>query len=262
MTSAFVKEALDKGREMFKWDEKKAAYSGKRQGTKVRGIGVAVSPFSGGSIGFDGLFIIKPDGRMHVPVGHRQPRHALGVRRPSSGGARCSACRGRLCDVIWGNTAKNLPWTCDLGRQPDDARDDARGARGGHRRDQEAAGDRREGTRRQPRGVQGRGRQGHRTRRQHDVRAGGAEGDRARRQVRRPRAAGGHQQLHQDVGEDPRRPGADGGRARIPIRATASRSPSSSASPKSKSTSRPGVVKVIDYTRGRRRRHGASTRAA
>ena len=54
VTSAFVKEALDKGRDLFKWEEKKALYSGKRQGTKARGIGVAVSPYAGGSIGFDG----------------------------------------------------------------------------------------------------------------------------------------------------------------------------------------------------------------
>ena len=40
VTSAFVKEALDKGAELFKWDERKAQ-SGKRNGTKVRGVGVA-----------------------------------------------------------------------------------------------------------------------------------------------------------------------------------------------------------------------------
>ena len=41
ITAAFVKEALDRGAELFKWDERKAR-SGKRQGSKVRGIGVAV----------------------------------------------------------------------------------------------------------------------------------------------------------------------------------------------------------------------------
>src|SRR5258707_14036057 len=62
VTSAFVKEALDKGRELFGWEEKKASLATKRAGgTKRRGIGVAVSPYAGGSIGFDGLFIIKPD---------------------------------------------------------------------------------------------------------------------------------------------------------------------------------------------------------
>ncbi len=110
VTSAFVKEAIDMGREKFQWDAKKAAYSGKKQGYLARGIGVAVSPYSGGSIGFDGLFIIKPDGRITFQSGignhgthsvfdvHRQAAEMLGVAWED-------------CDVVWGNTAKNLPWT-------------------------------------------------------------------------------------------------------------------------------------------------------
>src|SRR5205809_4707064 len=67
VTSAFVKEALDMGREQFKWDERKATLATTRKkGNKARGIGVAVSPYSGGSIGFDGLFIIRPDGRVQI----------------------------------------------------------------------------------------------------------------------------------------------------------------------------------------------------
>jgi xanthine dehydrogenase molybdenum-binding subunit len=111
VTSAFVKEALDQGRELFQWDAKKASYSGKKQGHLARGIGVAVSPYSGGSIGFDGLFIIKPDGRITFQSGignhgthsvfdvHRQAAEMLGVAWDQ-------------CDVNFGSTAKNLPWTC------------------------------------------------------------------------------------------------------------------------------------------------------
>ncbi len=40
----------------------------KRSGTKVRGIGVATSCFVGGSVGFDGLFVIKPDGRLYIQI--------------------------------------------------------------------------------------------------------------------------------------------------------------------------------------------------
>src|SRR5262249_39258272 len=70
VTSAFVREALDKGRDMFKWEERKAALAQSHtRGTKARGIGVAVSPFSGGSIGFDGLLIIMPDGRVQIQSG-------------------------------------------------------------------------------------------------------------------------------------------------------------------------------------------------
>ena len=68
VTSCFIPEALDKGRELFNWDEKKAR-SGKRTGNKVRGSGVAISAYSGGSTGFDGLFIIKPDGRITFQSG-------------------------------------------------------------------------------------------------------------------------------------------------------------------------------------------------
>ena len=40
-------------------------------------------------------FIIKPDGRITFQSGHRQPRHALGVRRPPAGGGNAPASRGR-----------------------------------------------------------------------------------------------------------------------------------------------------------------------
>src|SRR5437763_12007522 len=67
-TSAFVKEALDRGAELFKWEERKAT-RGKRVGSKVRGIGVATSVYTGGTTGFDGLFVIKPDGRLAIQSG-------------------------------------------------------------------------------------------------------------------------------------------------------------------------------------------------
>jgi CO/xanthine dehydrogenase Mo-binding subunit len=111
VTSAFVREALDKGRELFKWDEKKAAYSGKKQGTKARGIGVAVSPFAGGSIGFDGLLIIKPDGRVQFQsgIGNLGTESAFDVHRVA---AEMLDVPWEQCDIVFGNTTKNLPWTC------------------------------------------------------------------------------------------------------------------------------------------------------
>src|SRR5258706_1768881 len=61
-TSCFIKEALDKGAQIFKWDERKAR-SGQREGSKVRGSGVAISSHNAGSVCFDGLFFLKPEGR-------------------------------------------------------------------------------------------------------------------------------------------------------------------------------------------------------
>ena len=106
-----MKEALDRGAELFKWDERKAR-SGQRQGSKVRGVGVAVSTFVAGSTGFDGLFVIKPDGKMYVQSGignlgtesvfdcHRVAAEMMGmpwekVRSPGATPRR--TCRGRAC---------------------------------------------------------------------------------------------------------------------------------------------------------------------
>ncbi|HMF94217.1 MAG TPA: xanthine dehydrogenase family protein [Vicinamibacterales bacterium] len=112
VTSAFVKEALDKGREMFKWEERKAALtSARKSGTKARGLGVAVSPYSGGSIGFDGLFIIKPDGRVQIQsgIGNLGTHSMFDVHRVA---AEMIGVPFEQCDIVFGNTGKNLPWTC------------------------------------------------------------------------------------------------------------------------------------------------------
>jgi CO/xanthine dehydrogenase Mo-binding subunit len=111
VTSAFVREALDKGSELFGWEAKKASSSGKKQGNKARGIGVAVSPYAGGSIGFDGLFIIKPDGRIQFQsgIGNLGTHSAFDVHRQA---AQMLDVPWEQCDVVFGNTTKNLPWTC------------------------------------------------------------------------------------------------------------------------------------------------------
>ncbi len=112
-TSAFVKEALDKGAALFKWDERKQQ-SGKRNGSKVRGVGVAVSTYSAGSVGFDGLFVIKPDGKLYVQSGIGN--HGTGSV------SDCHRVSADLLGMPWekvviafGDTSKNLPWTCPSG---------------------------------------------------------------------------------------------------------------------------------------------------
>ena len=68
VTSAYLKEALDKGAKAFGWDEK-VKESGKRTGSKVIGVGVGSAYHSGGARGFDGLVRITPDGKLHVHSG-------------------------------------------------------------------------------------------------------------------------------------------------------------------------------------------------
>ncbi len=67
-TSSLLKDAIDRGVEMFNWNERRAR-SGQRNGSKVRGVGMAVSAYSAGSLGFDGLMVIRPDGRLVVQSG-------------------------------------------------------------------------------------------------------------------------------------------------------------------------------------------------
>jgi CO/xanthine dehydrogenase Mo-binding subunit len=110
VTSAFMKETLAKGAELFNWEEKKAR-SGKRQGSKVRGSGVAVSSFNAGSTGFDGLFIIKPDGRVQFQsgIGNLGTHSMFDVHRVA---AEMLDVPWEKCDVVFGDTGKHLPWTC------------------------------------------------------------------------------------------------------------------------------------------------------
>jgi xanthine dehydrogenase molybdenum-binding subunit len=112
VTSAYVQEALDRGIQQFEWEKRKALP--KKSGSKVRGIGVATSCFVGGSVGFDGLCIIKPDGKIYIQSGignlgtasvsdtHRVTAEILGVP-------------WEKCEITWGSTAKNLPWSCPSG---------------------------------------------------------------------------------------------------------------------------------------------------
>jgi xanthine dehydrogenase molybdenum-binding subunit len=112
-TSAFLKEALDRGAEQFKWGER-VARTPKRMGTKVRGVGVSLSCYVGGTIGFDGLLVIKPDGRITFQsgIGNLGTESVIDVHRA---GAEVLGVPWEKCDVVWGNTTKNLPFTCVSG---------------------------------------------------------------------------------------------------------------------------------------------------
>ena len=112
-TSCFLKEALDGGAEKFNWHER-VARSPKRIGSKVRGVGVALSSYVGGTTGFDGLLVIRPDGRISFQsgIGNLGTENIIDVHRV---GAEVLGVPWEKCDVVWGNTSKNLPWTCVSG---------------------------------------------------------------------------------------------------------------------------------------------------
>jgi CO/xanthine dehydrogenase Mo-binding subunit len=110
VTSAFVKEALDKGAQLFDWEQRKAR-SGQRRGAKVRGIGVAVGPHGAGSIGWDSLMTLRPDGKLYVQsgVGNLGTHSVFDLARAAGD---VLAMPWTKVEVVLGSTAKHLPWTC------------------------------------------------------------------------------------------------------------------------------------------------------
>lgn len=113
VTSAFLKQALDRGAEIFRWEQRKAR-NGQRRGAKVRGVGVAVSAYSAGSIGFDGLIVIRPDGRMSIQsgAGNLGTESVFDVHRVA---AELVGIPWEKCDLTWGDTSRHLPSTCVQG---------------------------------------------------------------------------------------------------------------------------------------------------
>ena len=110
VTQANVREALDQGKALFNWEAKKAT-AGQRRGTKVRGIGVAVGPYTAGSVGFDGIAIVRPDGKVQVQtgIGNLGTESVIDCQRVY---AEVLDTPWENFEVVWGNTAKGLPWTC------------------------------------------------------------------------------------------------------------------------------------------------------
>ena len=111
VTSAFVREALDRGAAAFNWTERKAR-SGRRIGSKAHGVGVAVSPFSGGySVGYDGLLTIRPDGKLYVQtgIGNHGTHSVMDTARVA---AEVLGQPWDRVEVVFGSTARHVPWTC------------------------------------------------------------------------------------------------------------------------------------------------------
>jgi xanthine dehydrogenase molybdenum-binding subunit len=112
-TSAFLKGALHRGADEFRWQER-VARTPKRIGSKVRGVGVSLSCYVGGTIGFDGLVVITPDGRVrfHSGIGNLGTESVIDVHRA---GAEVLGVPWERCEVIWGDTSKHFPYTCVSG---------------------------------------------------------------------------------------------------------------------------------------------------
>jgi len=113
VTSCYLKQALDEGAAQFKWKER-IAQRPKQSGTKVRGVGAALSCFHGGSSGFDGLIVITPEGRVriHTGIGNLGTEAFVDVHRAA---AEVLDAPWDSVDLVWGDTAQNLPFSCYSG---------------------------------------------------------------------------------------------------------------------------------------------------
>jgi xanthine dehydrogenase molybdenum-binding subunit len=108
VTSAYLKNALDQGAQLFNWTERQAR-SGERNGAKVRAVGVGTAFHTAGGNGFDGLVRITPDGKLHIHTGVGN----LGTyshTATSRVAAEVLKANWDNCIVVRGDSRNHLPW--------------------------------------------------------------------------------------------------------------------------------------------------------
>jgi xanthine dehydrogenase molybdenum-binding subunit len=108
VSSCYMKEALQRGAEIFRWEEKLQLH-GRREGSKVTSIAVGQAYHPAGFTGFDGLVRILPSGKVHIHTGVGN----LGTFSHSS----TSRIAAEVLKVEWedcvierGDSRRHLPW--------------------------------------------------------------------------------------------------------------------------------------------------------
>ena len=88
--------------------------SKQRNGTKVTGIGAAISSYSAGTSGIDGLLVIRPDGKVaiHTGVGNLGTESFSDTSRTAM---EALDTPWEQAEVVWGDTSKHLPWSAIQG---------------------------------------------------------------------------------------------------------------------------------------------------
>jgi len=107
LTSVYAREALEMGAEMFDWAGKQEL-SGRRDGTRVTGLGIGLSPYTAGSRGRDGLMLIRPDGKLYVHQGIGN----LGTHSIADTARPAAEVLGLSWDdvvIVWGDSSKGMP---------------------------------------------------------------------------------------------------------------------------------------------------------
>ena len=107
VTSAYMPEALDRGAEMFDWQNKRQL-SGRRNGSKIYGVGIGQAYHDVGRRGYDGLVVLTPDGKLHLHsgVGNLGTYSYASTTRAA---AELLKCDWENCIVHQGTNMRHLP---------------------------------------------------------------------------------------------------------------------------------------------------------
>ncbi len=112
VTSAFVREAIDQGERLFNWRER--LEQPRRNGSKVRGLGVGIGYHGAGGRGYDGLLRMDTDGMLHIHCG-------VGNLGTYSYAATCRAAAEVMqipwerCQIHRGRSDRHLPHSSGQG---------------------------------------------------------------------------------------------------------------------------------------------------
>ncbi len=112
VTSAYMREAIDMGAQMFDWQAK--VNQPRRNGSKVIGIGVGEGYHAAGNNGFDGIVRIGPDGKvyLHTGVGNLGTYSYAATVRAA---AEVLQCSWENCEIVRGNSDLGLPHSSGQG---------------------------------------------------------------------------------------------------------------------------------------------------
>ena len=108
LTSAYLREALDKGAAAFNYAAR-AARNGERNGSKVRATAIGQAYHSAGFRGLDGLVVITPEGKLniHTGVGNLGTYSHTSTARVA---AEVLKMTWENCEVVRGDSSRHLPW--------------------------------------------------------------------------------------------------------------------------------------------------------
>jgi CO/xanthine dehydrogenase Mo-binding subunit len=108
LTSAYLREALDKGAAAFNYAAR-AARNGERNGSKVRATAIGQAFHTAGFRGLDGLVVITPEGKLniHTGVGNLGTYSHTSTARVA---AEVLKMTWENCEVVRGDSSRHLPW--------------------------------------------------------------------------------------------------------------------------------------------------------